>query len=69
MKNNWNNQEKIGDNTVICPNCGGTYSIEEPKCPFCGTLNPVGAEKEYMGKLRDIEEDTGRLADDVIEWE
>lgn len=21
-----------------CPNCGAVYSLEEVKCPFCGTL-------------------------------
>lgn len=54
-------------NEIVCPNCGGAFSIEEPKCPFCGTMNPHGAEKEYMEKLYDIREDTDMLDDFVAE--
>ena len=50
-------------NQIICTSCGAYFSIREPKCPYCGAFNPVGAEEEYMGKLHDIREDTEHLPD------
>ena len=48
---------------IICPSCGGHFSIHEAKCPYCGAINPIGAEEEYMGKLYDIKDDTEYLPD------
>ena len=50
---------------ITCPSCGGTFGIDEPKCPFCGTMNPIGAEKEYMGKLHGIKDAVEDLPDEV----
>lgn len=50
---------------VVCPNCGANFSEQEASCPYCGALNPVGAEAAYMEALTDIEDDTRELADDV----
>lgn len=25
-----------------CPNCGGEVSVNQVKCPYCGTPNPEG---------------------------
>ena len=41
----------------ICSNCGGSYDEKEPKCPYCGMINEVGAEKEYKDKLNKIRKD------------
>jgi hypothetical protein len=52
---------------ISCPNCGAGFSPDEPRCPYCGELNPSGAEKAYMRTLDGIKEDTEDLADDVEE--
>lgn len=41
----------------ICSNCGGSYKESESKCPYCGMINEVGAEKEYKEKLNKIRKD------------
>lgn len=38
----------------ICQSCGGSFKESLPKCPYCGSLNPEGAEKEYNKKLNNI---------------
>jgi len=48
---------------VICDSCGAQFSNEEPKCPYCGTMNYEGAEKEYFEKLEDIREDVEKLSE------
>jgi hypothetical protein len=37
-----------------CKNCGGVFSDELEKCPYCGTMNKRGAYKKYRQKIRDI---------------
>ncbi len=37
-----------------CASCGGAFDEALPKCPYCGTLNEAGAEKEYNKKLERI---------------
>ena len=54
-----------GGGQVVCPNCGAGFSVEEPRCPYCSTLNPAGAEKAYMSALADIRDDTDDLADEA----
>lgn len=46
---------------IICNSCGAEFSNDEPKCPYCGTMNYEGAEKEYFEKLEDIREDVEEL--------
>ena len=42
---------------ISCGNCGGSYDDDLPKCPYCGSTNIDGAEKDYMEKLEDVRED------------
>ena len=37
---------------IECPNCGAVFEAKEPKCPYCGHINPSGAEAKF---LRDLE--------------
>ena len=37
---------------IECPNCGAVFEAKEPKCPYCGHINPMGAEAKF---LRDLE--------------
>ena len=52
---------------TTCPNCGAGFAIDEARCPYCGQLNPSGAEKAYMDALDDINDETGDLAEDARE--
>ena len=47
--------------TISCANCGGCYDDELPKCPYCGSGNIKGAEKDYMEKLEDVREELEEL--------
>ena len=38
--------------TISCANCGGCYDDELPKCPYCGSGNIKGAEKDIVAKRR-----------------
>ena len=33
-----------------CPNCGGEVSVNDTRCPYCGSLNPEGAA--FQGEFR-----------------
>ncbi len=50
---------------ITCPNCGALFLVDEPRCPYCGALNPAGAEKAYLGALDDINDDTSELPDEA----
>lgn len=52
---------------MYCSNCGAPLKETDPKCPYCGALNPIGAEAEYMEQLEDIREDTEDLAETAPE--
>lgn len=49
--------------SVICNSCGAEFDNNEPKCPYCGSMNYDGAEKEYLEKLEDVREDMEDLKD------
>ena len=46
---------------TVCNSCGAQFGSDHPKCPYCGTMNYEGAEKEYFEKLEDIREDVEEL--------
>lgn len=53
------------ESQVTCPNCGAEFSNGKPRCPYCGTLNPHGAELAYMQELEGLKDDTDMLDDNV----
>ena len=55
-----------GGKPVACPECGAFLTIAEARCPYCGALNPAGAEKAYMASLDGIKDETSKLADNAI---
>lgn len=57
--------EYIPDGQVKCVNCGAVHAADDPRCPYCDALNPVGAEKTYMDQLDDLKDDTSQLAEDA----
>ena len=61
------NRSGTEEGQVTCPDCGAGFSVDEPRCPYCGALNPSGAEKAYMNELAEINEDVAELADDAQE--
>ena len=50
-----------GSEQILCPNCGAGFSADDVRCPYCGALNPSGAEEAYMDALEDIEDETSKL--------
>ena len=50
---------------MYCPNCGASFPEDEPSCPYCGQLNPRGAEKQHMNKLHELHRNTAQLAEDT----
>ena len=50
---------------VTCPNCGAGFASNEARCPYCGTINPSGAEAAYMRQLEGLKDETDRLDDNV----
>ena len=42
------------DKTVRCSNCAALIGIHEKKCPYCGYINPEGAEENYMNNLAQV---------------
>lgn len=51
------------ENLARCANCGAEFSSEAARCPYCGALNPAGAERAYMQELGRIEHETNVLDD------
>ena len=52
--------------TVICNNCGGSFDEKETKCPYCGMIYEVGAEKAYHEKLETIRQELDQVDDIVV---
>ncbi len=48
---------------MFCSHCGSELKDTDAKCPYCGALNPLGAEAAYMDQLDDLKEDTEELGD------
>lgn len=46
---------------MYCRNCGAKFDDTEPKCPYCGTTNLVGAESQYMDNLEKLRKNTEDL--------
>lgn len=44
------------EKTIVCAFCGAGYEEEAIKCPYCGSTNIRGAEKDYMNKLENVRE-------------
>ena len=48
---------------MYCSNCGAEIDGNEARCPYCGMVNPYGAEKEHLNKLNEIRDRTKQLED------
>lgn len=44
-----------------CENCHAMIPKDSARCPYCGSLNPIGGEKQYMERLSDLKEDVKDL--------
>jgi len=50
---------------IECPNCGATFDAGEPKCPYCGHINPMGAEAKFLRDLEKTRKDMDQVDDEV----
>ena len=46
---------------ITCPNCGASFDIHEPRCPYCDHINPAGAEEHYMQELEQTRQELDRV--------
>lgn len=46
---------------ISCSLCGAKFNEAEPRCPYCGSTNIKGAEREYLEKLSGVREDLKEL--------
>lgn len=53
--------------TIVCASCGAGFDDEQVKCPYCGSTNIKGVEKDYMEKLEDVRETMESLDDVPVE--
>jgi len=60
-----NTSENTLDRQVECFNCGAVHAADDPRCPYCGELNPAGSEKAYMDELANLKADTNELTQDA----
>lgn len=50
----------------VCQNCGASYDIHEVECPYCGYINPEGAEEKYFRDLESTREGLDMVDDDAV---
>ena len=50
---------------IECTNCGAVFDAGEPKCPYCGHINPMGAEAKFLRDLEDTRKDLDQVDDEV----
>ena len=48
---------------IECPNCGASFSAEDTRCPYCGYINPEGAEAKYLNDLDEKRRDLDQVDD------
>ena len=48
-----------------CTNCGAVYDPKETKCPFCGYINPSGAESKFIMDLESNRSKLNAVVDDI----
>ena len=52
---------------IYCTSCGAYVGENEEKCPYCGAINPTGAEAAHMRRLNRIRSDMAQMEDDLEE--
>ena len=50
---------------IECPNCGAVFEAKEPKCPYCGHINPMGAEARFLRDLEKTRKDMDQVDDEA----
>ena len=49
-----------------CENCTAMIPKDSARCPYCGFLNPIGGEKQYMERLSDLKEEVEELQGEPV---
>ena len=52
---------------IKCPNCGAIIDVHEPKCPYCGYINPTGAQEKFMKELESKREKLDNVDEEAAE--
>lgn len=59
-------QRMEAEELLQCENCNAMIPKDSAKCPYCGSLNPIGGEKQYMERLSDLKEEVEELQEEPI---
>lgn len=46
---------------MICRECQAQFEDDLPRCPYCGMINELGAERKYMREMEDLKDDLKEL--------
>ena len=52
---------------IECPNCGAVFAAGEAKCPYCGHINPMGAEAKFLRDLEKTRKDLDNVDEEAKE--
>lgn len=50
---------------IKCPNCGAVFEAKEDKCPYCGYINPGGAEAKFLRDLEGKRQELDKVDDEA----
>lgn len=53
--------KKMTPGEITCASCGAHYGAEQLRCPYCGSVNDLADEREFMEDLGEIREDLEKL--------
>ena len=52
---------------IQCSKCGATIKESQAYCNYCGSINILGAEIDYLNKLENVRSDLAEMGDDSDE--
>lgn len=52
---------------IECPNCGAVFEARDAKCPYCGHINPMGAEAKFLRDLEHTRKQLDKVDDEAKE--
>ncbi|MBQ3393381.1 MAG: hypothetical protein IJG52_08230 [Lachnospiraceae bacterium] len=59
------NAPRMKPREITCASCGAHYTEEDLRCPYCGSVNDLADEREYMEDLDDVRENMEKLPDEI----
>lgn len=54
---------------ITCASCGAHYGAEQLRCPYCGSVNDLADEQEFMEDLGELRENLEKLPSETVSQE